>query len=214
MLLGMSGAFKFYHWFSPMVTGASVLSNDSATNMPRSESIMQYTEYCPTSTNLTVKAGWTHNTALLWIRNLIRIVTGNPGDTGWLNGISRPCLLPRGLPRQVHRASSHHSPRRRVSMKSILQFIIFSGLSAAAMADTILPMPGPEAIRSRFDKNITAELKDVISNDFNRCFAPYANLLELFSSSDDPNRRHVIPENHQKTSSNMRLREIFPWCTT
>lgn len=59
MLLGMSGAFKFYHWFSPMVTGASVLSNDSATNMPRSESIMQYTEYCPTSTNLT----WTTSLA-------------------------------------------------------------------------------------------------------------------------------------------------------
>ncbi len=74
-------------------------------------------------------------------------------------------------------------------MKSILQFIIFSGLSAAAMADTILPMPGPEAIRLRFDKNITAELKDVISNDFNRCFAPYANSLELFSSSDDPTNR-------------------------
>ena len=98
-------------------------------------------------------------------------------------------------------------------MKSILQFIIFSGLSAAAMADTILPMPGPEAIRLRFDKDITAELKDVISNDVNRCFAPYANSLELFTSSDDPNRRHVILENHQKTSSNMRLREIFPWCT-
>ena len=60
--------------------------------MPRSESITQYTEYCPPATNLTVKAGWTHNTALLWIRNLIRIVTGNPGNTGWLNGISRPCL--------------------------------------------------------------------------------------------------------------------------
>lgn len=71
-------------------------------------------------------------------------------------------------------------------MKSILQFIIFSGLSAAAMADTILPIPGPEAIRLRFDKDITAELKDVISNDFNRCFAPYANSLELFSSSDNP----------------------------
>ncbi|WP_407450949.1 hypothetical protein [Fibrobacter sp.] len=39
---------------------------------------MQYTEYCPTSTNLTVKAGWTHNTALLWIRNLIRILTAIP----------------------------------------------------------------------------------------------------------------------------------------
>ena len=48
--------------------------------MPRSESITQYTEYCPPATNLTVKAGWTHNTAILWIRNLIRIVTGNPED--------------------------------------------------------------------------------------------------------------------------------------
>ena len=63
-----------------MVTGASVLSNDSATNMPRSESITQYTEYCPPATNLTVKAGWTHNTAMLKIRGLIRILTGNPED--------------------------------------------------------------------------------------------------------------------------------------
>jgi hypothetical protein len=35
---------------------------------------------CPPITNLFVKAGWTHDTAVLWIRNLIRILTGDPKD--------------------------------------------------------------------------------------------------------------------------------------
>ena len=35
---------------------------------------------CPPTTNLIVKAGWTHDTEVLWIRNLIRILTGDPKD--------------------------------------------------------------------------------------------------------------------------------------
>ncbi|MBR4125915.1 MAG: hypothetical protein IKR13_06895, partial [Victivallales bacterium] len=65
------------------VASTSTHSHTNATDhLPEvtPESITQYTEYCPPATNLTVKAGWTHNTALLWIRNLIRIVTGNPED--------------------------------------------------------------------------------------------------------------------------------------
>ena len=44
------------------------------------------------TTNPSVKAGWTHNTAMLKIRGLVRIVTGDPGDTTTLNNVSRPCL--------------------------------------------------------------------------------------------------------------------------
>ena len=65
------------------VASTSTHSHTNATDhLPEvtPESITQYTEYCPPATNLTVKAGWTHNTAILWIRNLIRIVTGNPED--------------------------------------------------------------------------------------------------------------------------------------
>ena len=68
------------------ITGVASTSTHSHTNatdhLPEAtpESITQYTEYCPPVTNLSVKAGWTHNTAVLWIRNLVRILTGNPWD--------------------------------------------------------------------------------------------------------------------------------------
>ena len=35
---------------------------------------------CPVYTNTVVHAGWTHNTAILWIRNLIRKLTGHLED--------------------------------------------------------------------------------------------------------------------------------------
>lgn len=35
---------------------------------------------CPVATNATVKLGFTHDENLLWIRNLVRIVTGDPKD--------------------------------------------------------------------------------------------------------------------------------------
>ena len=35
---------------------------------------------CPVAHDVDVKLGWTHNTAILWIRNLVRIVTGDPMD--------------------------------------------------------------------------------------------------------------------------------------
>ena len=35
---------------------------------------------CPVYTNTVVHAGWTHNTEILWIRNLVRILTGDPWD--------------------------------------------------------------------------------------------------------------------------------------
>ncbi len=68
------------------ITGVASTSSHSHTNatdhLPEAapESVTQYTEYCPPTTNLSVKAGWTHNTAVLWIRNLVRILTGNPWD--------------------------------------------------------------------------------------------------------------------------------------
>ena len=40
----------------------------------------QYGPLCPEATNVTLKAGWTHDTAILHIRNLVRILTYNPWD--------------------------------------------------------------------------------------------------------------------------------------
>ena len=71
---------------STNITGVASTSSHSHTNatdhLPEAtpESITQYTEYCPPTTNLSVKAGWTHNAAVLWIRNLVRILTGDPWD--------------------------------------------------------------------------------------------------------------------------------------
>ena len=68
------------------IFGVASTSSHSHTNatdhLPEveAESVTQYTEYCPPATNLSVKAGWTHNTAMLKIRGLIRILTGNPED--------------------------------------------------------------------------------------------------------------------------------------
>ena len=44
------------------------------------EAIWQHGPSCPLTTNLLVKAGWTHNTAMLRIRNLVRIITHDPWD--------------------------------------------------------------------------------------------------------------------------------------
>ena len=71
---------------STNITGVVSTSSHSHTNatdhLPEvtPESITQYTEYCPPATNLTVKAGWTHNTAMLKIRGLIRILTNDVRD--------------------------------------------------------------------------------------------------------------------------------------
>ena len=35
---------------------------------------------CPSAHDATVKLGWTHDTSKLWIRNLVRIATGDPWD--------------------------------------------------------------------------------------------------------------------------------------
>ena len=39
-----------------------------------------YGPNCPPATNLNIKAGWTHDTMVLHIRNLVRIPTGDPWD--------------------------------------------------------------------------------------------------------------------------------------
>jgi hypothetical protein len=71
---------------STNVFGIASTSSHSHTNatdhLPEveAEEVTQYTEYCPPATNLTVKAGWTHDTAMLKIRGLIRILTNDIRD--------------------------------------------------------------------------------------------------------------------------------------
>jgi hypothetical protein len=45
-----------------------------------SEEDVVFGPLCPVAHDVNVKLGWTHNTAILWIRNLVRIVTGDPKD--------------------------------------------------------------------------------------------------------------------------------------
>lgn len=45
-----------------------------------SEEDVVFGPLCPVAHDVNVKLGWTHNTAILWIRNLVRIVTGDPMD--------------------------------------------------------------------------------------------------------------------------------------
>ncbi len=62
--------------------GSTHNPTNAADHLPAAEpeSIWQYGPNCPPTTNLLVKAGWTHDTAILWIRNLVRITTGDPQD--------------------------------------------------------------------------------------------------------------------------------------
>ncbi len=67
------------------IVGACTLSShdplDPADHEPRiEEHVVRYLPQCPPTTNVTVVAGFTHDTAILWIRNLVRIVTGDPMD--------------------------------------------------------------------------------------------------------------------------------------
>ena len=68
------------------IVGAASGSTHNPTNatdhLPGAEpdSIWRHGPSCPPTTNFLVKAGWTHNTAILWIRNLIRIITHDPWD--------------------------------------------------------------------------------------------------------------------------------------
>ena len=68
--------------FIGAMAGSTHNPNDPSDHLPR-----VYPEYvpgiglnCPTSANLVVKAGWTHNAEILHIRNLVRIITGDPWD--------------------------------------------------------------------------------------------------------------------------------------
>ena len=63
------------------IVGACWLSShdpdDPSDHEPRvEEHVVRYFPNCPPTTNVTVVAGFTHDTAILWIRNLVRIVTG------------------------------------------------------------------------------------------------------------------------------------------
>ena len=68
------------------IVGAASGSTHNPTNatdhLPGAEpdSIWRHSPDCPPTTNVLVKAGWTHNTAILKIRNLVRILTGDPRD--------------------------------------------------------------------------------------------------------------------------------------
>ena len=67
------------------IVGACWLSShdpdDPSDHEPRvEEHVVRYFPNCPPTTNVTVVAGFTHDTAILWIRNLVRIVTGDPMD--------------------------------------------------------------------------------------------------------------------------------------
>lgn len=65
--------------------GACWLSSHNPTNatdhLPHVyEEVVRYFPNCPPTTNTVAVLGWTHNTAVLWIRNLVRILTGDPWD--------------------------------------------------------------------------------------------------------------------------------------
>ena len=77
------------------VVGACWLSShdpdDPSDHEPRvEEHVVRYFPNCPPTTNVTVVAGFTHDTAILWIRNLVRIVTGDPMDDETDHCISLP----------------------------------------------------------------------------------------------------------------------------
>lgn len=65
--------------------GACWLSTHNPTNaadhLPGVEEFVeQYGPMCSVCTNTVVHAGWTHNEAILWLRNLVRKFTGHPDD--------------------------------------------------------------------------------------------------------------------------------------
>lgn len=54
---------------------------NAADHLPYVEEVaVSYAPLCPVYTNTVVHAGWTHDTAILWLRNLVRILTGDPWD--------------------------------------------------------------------------------------------------------------------------------------
>ena len=57
---------------------------------------------------------------------------------------------------------------------------------SVSLAATRIPLSGIEGIRWKYDSQISDSLQDSISNDLVKCLAPYTNILELFSSSDNP----------------------------
>ena len=67
------------------VVGAGWTSTHNPTNatdhLPFVEEVVeQFAPLCPVNTNTVVHAGWTHNALILWIRNLVRKMTGNLDD--------------------------------------------------------------------------------------------------------------------------------------
>ena len=68
------------------VVGAGWSSTHNPTNaadhLPHIEQtvVEPFGSMCPVYTNTVLTAGWTHNTTILWIRNLVRILTGDPWD--------------------------------------------------------------------------------------------------------------------------------------
>ena len=68
------------------IVGAGWTSTHNPTNatdhLPFVEEVesRQFGPLCPVYTNTVVHAGWTHDEVILWIRNLIRKLTGKPED--------------------------------------------------------------------------------------------------------------------------------------
>lgn len=57
---------------------------------------------------------------------------------------------------------------------------------SVSLAATRMPLSGIEDIRLKYDSQVSDGLQVSISNDLVKCLAPYTNILELFSSSDNP----------------------------
>ena len=83
-------------------------------------------------------------------------------------------------------------------MKTELGPIFFFTLQLIAAtsigtADTVFPLSETNGICLRFDTNISVNVQDAISNDFNKCLAAYATSLELYSPLDNPpNGRYLL----------------------
>jgi hypothetical protein len=76
--------------------GACWLSSHNPTNaadhLPRVyEEVVRYFPNCPPTTNTVVVLGWTHDENILWIRNLVQIVTGDPWDDETDHCVARVC---------------------------------------------------------------------------------------------------------------------------
>ena len=57
---------------------------------------------------------------------------------------------------------------------------------SVSLAATRIPLSGIEGVRWKYDSQVSDSLQVSISNDLVKCLAPYTNILEIFSSSDNP----------------------------